>query len=501
MCWSKNLETPWNDLISQKPGYVTTEIEKKFADSLFSFENFLKTKWVSEKEINKINNIIKHIWACSYIPELWEKLEKSWYDNDFIYSIIEPKLIEEYARKVDKDGTILSSYLINRIISSKDAHMISHVKSLLDKSDDKISHNWLNWLNIDEIKEILEMLINYYNNYINSWSEGDFFIDSYREYVNNLNLVRWSLLAAECFECSDNPRDYLEWRIKYYLSEYWKEQGCWEWSKKDYLYRIIFGGNEERGNRDWLLNIYRQKDSKYSKDLFLELKKYPEIYDIIISYLKIFEIDSQDKKYFFDEMMINTDGKEDLLERIKDSIDNFEWLIDSDYINLYLSLYPKRKIEILEWNPTSFIHECVSKIWSMDEHEFEDFVDLIKTTQYWTENISKICYNGLKSKWMRNYIMENYAMWYFPVISENLLFNDLYNSNLDDYKKTILICQYLPLFQPKNHIINNEWENSNQIYKIINKGNYPIDLDCIRTCYKLMENRETLKKWLRWRIS
>ena len=500
---------------------------REIAYNFQSFKNFLvNTCWITEKDIPAIEYIINEKDSfikdkmCNFMPELYVGLKKSNIDDDTIYSFIWPELVKNYARIVDNEGAVLSAYLIKSIIDRNDTHEISHVSNLLEKFDEKICLNWLNGLSIDEIKEILRILINYYNKYIceHDNDEDNWFKDWYKEDLKCSERELWSLEVIN-FENSKNQTDFLEQRISYYLQQY-SEISSKDIESKDYLTKKIFWGNHKHHEMNWLINV---NDVKFSRNLFFELLEYPEFYKKLMQNLDKFLLEHLDYRYFFDLIIKRKNVSE--LKTLESSIDDFKWLEDEDYIKLYLSLYPERKSETSDLESSQFILKCFSsQIESMkkieignnsgklldyytgEEEDFEerlkskeirefdrlkrelkDFIDLIKTTKYWTEDICRTCYEELARRNDWHFIIPNYAMWYFNQIMEDEILMDISEPN----EKTHIIREYLPIFQLEKI---REYDD-----KIL--AGWNISLTPIYNCLKLKENRETLYRGWRWKIN
>ena len=116
------------------------------------------------------------------------------------------------------------------------------------------------------------------------------------------------------------------------------------------------------------------------------------------------------------------------------------------------------------------------------KRELRDFIDLMKTTQYWGD-VCGMCYREEERIDDWYYIMRDYAMWYFlPVIEEKDLYDRLVSSEKEYY-----VGQYLPVFS---------WETVKD-YKIPDNANFTYyNIECC----EMLKNRLRLGKGERWRI-
>ena len=395
-----------------------TEIGK----TVQSLEDFLRSKWVPEDGIAAV-------WCLDEDKlELFSYLKQKWNNMDKIYKqVIKPYIIQEY-RLTIQDGWLFSKYWNDQILESNKSGDIGTILYRLSKNP-----HWT-WLTYEETKELLDRLREYYLKRFE-------FMEKNRDKFNKIDMSNIKQCLRKIERLYSNEKD-IETGLRDSLSEF--ENG---W---DGFAHFVSGKIQ-------LL----QKNIKLSRDLFQRLLNYPVFYNELIGKVDCFDIEAQDYKNLFWKVLEHANkldiiNKERLLDRLHDYLDSFEWLEDSDYINLYLCLHPK-KIDEGPKKRTSFFSRKNRKDWENGEitadeemsyrinniskiDSIKDFVDLIKNTSYWTEDLSKKIFDLLIERKNWYVILENYEC-FSSYISKQDLFDALYN---DGNKYDLL--GWLPFF-------------------------------------------------------
>jgi len=477
-----------------------------------------------------------------------------WLSPQDIYELIKEYLLKEYAKSI-KEGWKLSEYFANEIISSWDKANIDcvlenlkntqeydnkkKITSILEKlrnfyenyresivigvnqenePDDikkldtkKLSNR--NWIELRDIEIKLFDILRI--KYVLSWEERNMFNeDEYRKGYEeivlrglNENVEYLQELARLEEEIDNNTKLINELRKKELtvdiatkISDIEKiDRELREKAREinNYLSEPVWGilnrVDYDVGRPHWDVEI------KFSEKLFLELKKYKWFYDVLIEKNDKFDIDKKTRVDFFNTLLEwdyknGIEDQKDLLERIWKNIDHFKWLDDEQYIDLFFALHPDLN-DTAKGVEENVLH-CINIIRSMKWDEFEDFINLIKTTTYWTDDVSEECYDVAKLRWMWDFIMDNYAMWYFKSIKSEELMKDLnWAENIDGlvderYIKDMVWrykLKYLPVFK---------W--------LVSEGDLKskeIPIKEIARCHELMRNRNDLKSGWRWRVN
>lgn len=537
-------------------------VEDALLNILTFFEGFLKSQGIPEQDIKVINEVIKNgnNEYVGSILELLEKLEESWIElNDNIYKIsIEPILVEEYVNSIE-NGWSLSGYWNDKVLETWSDRDIfkekrNGIKTLLTRLLKNLNENWseLSDYNKDNeitencvkrlkhIKDILNKHVYKPERYLYTGRE----FNTMRDYVENKELIRIIETLLEKLksrwnikESSSNDNEMYTDEQNSKLNDYLKLLDIMYddllLNKRDQEYSY---GQIKR--LQWpiksLLESLSERKGKISRDLFDRISHYPEFYEIIIDNIWVFQIDSDDLEGFFasllrGERFTNQKKAEKTLEYLKSKIDNFSWLDNAElpdlyYMELYFALYPIEGLGDDAPKDASLeerIEYCINNLKNMERErglfktEFKDFVDLLKTTRYWTPSNRNACYNEAKKRRKIEFIFDNYALWYFLwATTEKILyklFPDCSLYYLPLFTDPTIIStinsslskrgnEFLPNYENGQLLDSPMTQHEREAFQANRK--YFNEKECLKEnlkCLEFMENR--VENWKRWRIN